>query len=198
MPKSSRVGITQNSNIMKRITLLTATFLLTTMVTFANHGTKKSYENNNGLTTRYRNAEPVTFVERGVRFFVFPNGQFDFDVVQTRYGRRGNPNIYMGNRGGKFVNGNKPYRRGHLLYDRFGRISKVKNVPVFYDRAGRVYQIGSVFMNYGRSGLLNQVGALDARYSRYGKIIYRYGNVHNRYGRVPVGTYQNGTIVCRG
>lgn len=30
-------------------------------------------------TTRYRYAEPIMFMERGVKFFVFPDGSFDFN-----------------------------------------------------------------------------------------------------------------------
>jgi hypothetical protein len=31
-------------------------------------------------TTRYRYAEPIMFVERGVEFLIFPDGSFDFNT----------------------------------------------------------------------------------------------------------------------
>ena len=30
----------------------------------------------------YRHAEPIVFVERGIEFYVFPNGEFDFNTIK--------------------------------------------------------------------------------------------------------------------
>ena len=31
----------------------------------------------------YRYADPIVFMERGIEFYVFPNGEFDFNTVVT-------------------------------------------------------------------------------------------------------------------
>ncbi|XLS27550.1 hypothetical protein ACJD0Z_10115 [Flavobacteriaceae bacterium M23B6Z8] len=164
---------------MKRIQLLTATLLLTGIVAFANQVNTRVLTTKDGFTKRYRHAEPIKFVERGVKFFIFPNGEFDYTFVRPFNRRRGNGNVGFGTPGGR--NGyvvNRPYRRAHVRFDRFGRVNRVGNVPVRYDQFGRVFRVGTVFMNYGRRGLLNQVGGLDVRYNKHGRIIRTYGDVH--------------------
>ncbi|PQJ78000.1 hypothetical protein [Polaribacter porphyrae] len=100
----------------------------------------------------YNNA--VNFFERGIEFFVFTNGDFDFDTSFT-------------NRG---VRINRDFR---------GRIRSVGNVFINYDRRGNVTRIGNIFIRY-RRGVLTNVGDLRVRYDRWDNPIF-YGNVRDFY-----------------
>ncbi|QMU63101.1 MAG: hypothetical protein GKR88_01630 [Flavobacteriaceae bacterium] len=104
-----------------------------------------------GVENRYSDA--VTFVERGIKFHVFLNGDFDFD---SGYIRRRNRRILI-------------YR------DDQGRIKRVGNVYINYDRRGNVRKIGSIYMRYHR-GRLTRFGNLQVRYNRWGNPRF-YGQV---------------------
>jgi hypothetical protein len=164
---------------MKRIKLLTSILILSGAMAYANQVNARVLTVNDGLTMRYHNAQPVMFIERGVKFFVFPNGEFEYTRLRSRHNRRGSANLVLRNPNRRIArNAQSSFRRAQIRFDQFGRISSVGNVPVRYDQLGRVFRIGSVFMNYGRRGLLNQVGNLNVRYSRNGVLLNRYGNVH--------------------
>lgn len=106
-----------------------------------------------GFVYSYDNS--VNFVERGIEFFVFTNGDFDFN---TRFGN---------NRG---VRINRNFN---------GQIRRVGNVFINYDRFGNVTRIGNIFINY-RRGRLHRVGDLRVRYDRWGYPFFT-GNVRNFY-----------------
>lgn len=118
-----------------------------------------SVEANNGsnLTNRigidyyaYNNA--VNFFERGIEFFVFTNGDFDFDAGFSNRGIR-------------------------IQRDFNGQIRRVGNVFINYDFRGNVTRIGNVFMQYSRNRLI-RVGNLNVRYDRWGYPIF-YGQVRD-------------------
>ncbi len=135
---------------------------------------------NNGLFKRYRNVQPIHFVERGVSFYVFPNGEFDFNTHRSVYrrGRRGGVNTTFGAPGVRFNYNSRRAGFGiRIEHDRFGKIRRVGNTFVNYDRFGRVKRIGSVYMRYGRHGNLTQIGGLQLRYSRWGRLLWHRGNV---------------------
>lgn len=166
---------------MKRITLLLVGLLFTTITTQASNSSELK-ENREGLTNRYRYAEPILFVERGVEFFIFPNGEFDFNThprfrrnrrsVNTTYGaprtsRRGSYTTY-GNRGVR------------VEHDEFGRVRSIGNLFLNYDRFGRIKRIGSIYMTYNRgraNRTLSQIGGMTVRYNRWGKLIYQHGSI---------------------
>lgn len=100
----------------------------------------------------YNNA--VNFFEHGIEFFVFTNGDFDFDA--------------------KFNN-----RRVRIDRDFRGRIRRIGNVSLNYDFKGNISRIGNIRMNYFRDRLTN-VGNLNIEYDRWGTPIF-YGNVRNYY-----------------
>ena len=101
-----------------------------------------------GVTIRHNDA--VTFVERGIQFHVFLNGDFDFNTHYNRYSDYG-------------VRINK---------DRSGRVRSVGNVHINYDARGNVTRIGSVYMKY-KFGNLFKVGNLRIQYDRWGNPRYR-------------------------
>ena len=139
------------------------------------------------ITKRYRYMQPIMFVERGVEFLIFPNGEFDFNT-DLSYGpisddyyyrqsnnRRGTINRSIGAPGTRF----RYNRHGGtlILHDRLGQVRRIGNVFINYDRFGRVKRIGSVYMRY-RRGLLKQVGGLSVQYNRFGDMIGTHGFVN--------------------
>ena len=117
-----------------------------------------------GFNYSYDNS--VNFIERGIEFYIFTNGDFDFDT-------RINDTYYD-------YNGVRTKARGvRISRDFRGRINRVGNVFINYDLRGNVTRIGNVFIRY-RRGLLSRVGDLKVRYDRWGNPLF-YGNVKNYY-----------------
>jgi hypothetical protein len=100
----------------------------------------------------YNNA--VNFFENGIEFFVFTNGDFDFDLNATN-------------------------RNVRIDRDFEGRIRRIGNVSLRYDFRGNVTRIGNIRINYF-SNRLRSVGDLRVRYDRWNAPIF-YGNVNNFY-----------------
>jgi hypothetical protein len=143
-------------------------------------------------TARYRFAEPIMFIERGVEFLIFPDGSFDFNtelennasnVYYRSNTRRSSINTTFGapgtvNRGHYYSN---PRPRGVIVtHNNNGQVRSVGNVFINYDRTGRIKRAGSVYMSYQRgNGLLRQVGGLRVNYNRWGEIIHVSGIVNH-------------------
>lgn len=161
---------------MRKITL----FLLGVLLSF---GTLSAAEKvspsdiaKKGLTIRYRNAQPITFIERGVTFQVYSDGTLD-----VNYGRRG---YRRANRYRTYAGYGYPsypqyrYHQGRRIWrNRFGQIIKVGRASVNYDFYGRVKRVGSITMSYGRFGQLRRVGGMRVWYNRWGRLIYAEGHV---------------------
>lgn len=158
---------------MKKITLLVA--LIFTTVNFA-----KTSELNftDGVTTRFGNNDPISFDERGIEFFVFQNGDFDFNTRPDD-----SQGDYYFKQAGRRIGVSKdtrPVNYGVLIeQDSFGRIRRIGNTFINYDSNDRVTRIGSVFIKYDRF-LLTQVGGLRIIYNRFGDIIDTVGAVKGR------------------
>ncbi|MEN9336789.1 MAG: hypothetical protein RLZZ500_1776 [Bacteroidota bacterium] len=173
---------------MKTITLLASMVLMSgTALAMAPTSNPFTETHNN----RFSFEEPITFMERGIEFFVFPNGDFDFntrpdDVAGSYYFRKANTK--------ETARGARPVNYGVLIeFDSFGRVRRVGNTFINYDSRDRVNRIGSVFMNYNRFAL-TQIGGLRIIYNRFGEIVDMvgsvkrngftnnyYGNNHNTY-----------------
>ena len=128
----------------------------------------------------YSNA--FIFNERGIEFAVFPDGQFDFNVL-NRQGRvfGGNQiDVNVGFNGQGYVSFNAGYQYDHFIqYDDFGAIIQIQNVPVFYDYYGRVRQIGNVRIHYNHNGYVRQIGGLYIGY-RPNLSFYYHGYINSR------------------
>jgi hypothetical protein len=185
---------------MKTITFLAATVFLMGSQMKAS-GNRMDFGANYPVAVA--EAEPIVFNERGVEFYVFADGQIDFNTVpsantaDTYYykGRRTTVNTTYGAPG---VNNNAGVRIEH---DAMGRVRRVGNVFLNYDMYGRIKRIGSVYMSYNRYAL-EQVGGLRILYDRYGRIVGTEGRVnYNRYynqyqgnnANYNGGTYNNGS-----
>ena len=114
------------------------------------------------IVNRYNDA--VTFIERGVEFHVFLNGDFDFNSSYRN-------NRYYDYNGRRSVR--KPVLR--IKRDYRGRITRVGNTNIRYDYKGNVKKIGNIRMYYQR-GLLKRVGNLKISYNKWGDP-YFYGEV---------------------
>lgn len=97
-----------------------------------------------GVNNRYN--EAVSFIERGIQFQVFLNGEFDFDSRYIRERRNS---------------------RVRISRDYKGRINRVGNVFINYDYKGNVRKIGTIYMSYNR-GRLTRVGNLRVNYNSWG------------------------------
>lgn len=162
--------------IMRTITLLVASILLTANVTKANE--TKSFNKLNVTRDRFDINEPISFTERGIEFFVFANGDFDFNTrPDDSHG------TYQYKQAGKrtaVVDNNCDGNFGVLIQrDNFGRIRRVGNTFINYDSRDRVSRIGSVFMRYNRFAL-TQIGGMRIIYDRRGDIVDMIGEVKGR------------------
>ncbi|MBT8260673.1 MAG: hypothetical protein KJN82_05120 [Bacteroidia bacterium] len=189
---------------MKKITLVMAALLIGLTSATATVSTKTNNGKKLGITKRYHFTQPVMFVERGVEFLIFPNGEFDFntELVSAPYddnvyykgsSRRSNVNRTYG-APGSYANFHST--AGTLvLHDRYGKVRRIGNIFLNYDYYGRIKRVGSVYMRY-RHNRLVQVGGLKLLYNRHGKFVGTRGKV-NRYNHgynyfTPSNNYGNG------
>jgi hypothetical protein len=165
---------------MKKITLLVASiFVFGGSVANATEKIDFSVERRSPVD--FRNADPIVFTERGIEFFIFPDGQFDFNTRPST-GSTGGMYYKAGKKNGRnktygapasFRNGNYGVRVEH---DNMGRVRRIGNVMINYDANDRIKRIGSVYMSYNRYAL-EQVGGLQIIYNRRGEIVDMVGNV---------------------
>lgn len=161
--------------IMKKITFLVASVLLVGNVAKASDIIiNAGVENRTSMSFN----EPIAFVERGIEFFVFPNGDFDFNTrPQDSQG-----DYYYRKAGGRAAStqtrGNVNY--GTLIeHDSFGRVRRVGNTFINYDYQDRVSRIGTVYMRYNRFAL-TQIGGMTLVYNRRGDLINTLGSIKGR------------------
>ena len=115
----------------------------------------KTFDNSpDRFSINYAYNDAVNFMERGIEFFIFANGEFDFDVRSNHRSLRIRRNFN-------------------------GRIRSIGSVYISYDLRGNVTRIGNIAMRYFR-GRLTNVGDLRVRYDRWELPIF-YGNVRDFY-----------------
>lgn len=174
---------------MKTITLLVANILLFGNVTNAATIIKTTESTSKIMSYDYD--EPISFMERGVAYYVFPNGDFDFNIapqdVQANYYFR-----TMGRRSADRITDRIVNNYGVLIaQDNFGRICRIGNTFINYDYQNRVSRIGGVFIRYNQFALA-QVGGLRLIYDAYGNFVNIVGTVqgYNMYPYYyPANTY---------
>ncbi len=159
---------------MKKLLVLAVLFLIGTsaqanQVNDLAHGKKKGI--------RYNQPQAVTFVQKGIQFFVYTNGDFDFRVVgNNAYGRR---NARYNNSPGTTFGVTFPNHNHRLVrYDYWGSINRIGRNVIFYNRRNRVNQIGNISLRY-RKGRLVKVGNMSLFYNRRGHVIDVQGRIHN-------------------
>lgn len=163
---------------MKKITFLVASIIL--LGSNAASATEKiDFSVQRKFQVNYSTDEPIVFLERGIEFYVFPDGQLDFNTRPATNG-----DMYYRKTGKNDVN--KTYgapgnsRKGNygvrVEHDNLGRVRQVGNVFINYDANDRVKRIGSVYMTYNRYAL-ERVGGLEIIYNRRGQIVDIIGSV---------------------
>ena len=164
--------------------MLNATFAQEIRTDRRGNGNGQHNGHNNYYAIDYRDAEPIEFRERGISFYVFPNGDFDFNTGNGSYiARRGGvPATNVGDRG---IRGIK------IEHDSYGRVRRIGNVFVNYDYYGRVRRIGSVYMTYN-SFALTRIGGMRLFYNYHGQIVGVTGYVNGmnygyQYNPCPAG-----------
>jgi hypothetical protein len=159
---------------MKKITLLVASiFLMGGIVANA------ADRNNKRSPVDFRNADPIVFVERGVEFYIFPDGQFDFNTrpsTEDMYYKQGRRTSAVNKTYGRNANVQNRNYGVKVEHDNRGRVRRVGNVMINYDANDRVKRVGSVYMTYNRYAL-DRVGDLQIIYNRRGQIVDIVGAV---------------------
>lgn len=163
---------TQIRMIMKKITLLVASILLVGSVANASEIITNSGEE---MKMGYSSDEPISFIERGIEFYVFPNGEFDFN---TRPDDSQGDYFYKtaGKRGTETQAKRTTNYGVRIEHDSFGRVRRVGNTFINYDNRDRVSRIGTVYMKYNRTALA-QIGGMRIVYNRRGDIVDTIGRI---------------------
>ena len=120
--------------------------------------------------------ESIEFNERGITFFVFQDGMFDFN---TRPNDNSGGYYYRNAQSSERNNFNFENFGTRIEQDNFGRIRRIGNTFINYDFQNRVSRIGSVFLRYNRFALV-QVGGLQLVYNRFGQLVDTFGSVKSR------------------
>ena len=172
------ISSTLKLKIMKQILAIFTALLFTGFTANATSPTTTLDDINSNTATRgYGNS--FIFVEQGVEFSIFPDGQFDF--YMSNYGPNVNVNVNHGNTSISFNSGYD--YNAYVQYDEFGAIVQVEHVPVFYDYYGRISQVGNIYINYNNFGFVTRVGGLYVHYNRHNRFSHHTGfiNMHNRF-----------------
>lgn len=111
-------------------------------------------------------AEPIQFKERGIKFYIFLDGQFDFNTHPNRY-----TNIDYAYRTSRRSPRVTSHRGVRIERDYRGRVRRVGNVFINYNRYGKVSRIGKVFIKYNRRHV-SKVGGLKVLYNNWGNVKY--------------------------
>ncbi|SFZ91702.1 hypothetical protein SAMN05428642_102240 [Flaviramulus basaltis] len=185
---------------MKRTLLLFAGLLIGLTAASATEQNNQKQDNHLDITKRYRYAQPITFMERGIEFLIFPDGSFDFntnnntsnafntdsgyyddDVFYKNNSKRGSVNAtYRGPNVNIQFSSNRADRGVSIIRDRDGKVRRIGNVFLNYDRYGNITRAGSVFINYsrGKNAVVTQIGGLKVNYNRWGEIVSTRGYVN--------------------
>ena len=166
------------THIMKKLFAVLTAVVLTGFT--SNATTTNTIEDNASATTSVRGyGNSFIFVEDGIEFSVFPDGQFDF--YMNNYGPDVNVSINTPNASISFNSGYD--YNAYVQYDEFGAIIQVEHLPIYYDYYGRVRQVGDVCINYNRFGYVSRVGGLYVHYNRYNRFSHCSGyiNTFNRF-----------------
>lgn len=155
---------------MKKLLFILGAFVLSTSVQAT------TSENKVAIRNAYNYNNSFIFVENGITFSVYPDGEFDF-YIDNRFNT--GAQINMG-RGSLSFNSGYDYS-AYVQYDDYGAVLQVENVPIYYDYYGRVTQIGDVDIRYN-NGRVRRVGGLYVYYNHRGLFSHYTGyiNIYNR------------------
>lgn len=122
----------------------------------------------------YYNGQSYIFVEQGIEFSIFPDGQFDFVYVGGNTGTNVSFNWYTP---GVNVSFNSGYNYDmYVQYDDYGAVVQVESVPIYYDYYGRIVQAGNVEIRYNDRRIV-RVGGMRIHYNSFGYYTHFTGYV---------------------
>ncbi len=131
----------------------------------ANDGRKSNWKKGH-----YQREKTISFNERGVNFYIFPNGEFDFNTHNS-YG-----STYY-DRNGRRTKSRRHTQRGvRIERDYRGRIRRIGNVFINYNFRNQVSRIGSIFIDY-RYGDLKRIGNMKIIRHPYRHLVKYIGKV---------------------
>jgi len=139
---------------------------------------QKINDQSDRVTKRYLDTQPITFIEGGVTYYIYPNGEIDFKNPVRRTRTYTNARIGYNNSAPGYSKNRVQYNRPLVKYDRYGKLKQVGYTTISYNRYNKVRRVGSVTMNYNRQGKLIQVGDLYIYYTKKGYIKDTKGSVH--------------------
>lgn len=169
----------------KEITLVVASIFLAGSMAYASEN--PVFSDNKGEVyakhkVDYRDAEPIRFMERGIEFYVFPNGDFDFNTRPEDAHADGGYYFKAAGKRATVTVERRPVNYGvRIEHDAFGRVRRVGNTFINYDAFDRVNRIGTVYMKYN-SFAITQIGGLRIVYDRKKCIIDMFGQVKGSRG----------------
>ena len=184
---------------MKTIVLLLTGILFSVNTVTASEINSDKRGSDLDISKQYRYAQPISFVERGIEFLIFPDGSFDFNTNNynnTQYyndNRRSSINVSYRGPNATISYSSRPANHGvYIERDRNGQARRIGDVYLNYDRYGNITRVGSVYINYNRgNGMLKQVGGLTINYNRWGEIVSTRGYVNHNNRHVNYNVVSN-------
>ena len=165
------------STIMKKIISLLIGIIF---IGFTVNAATTNNSNSNISSTYYGGyGNSFIFVENGIEFSVFRDGQFDFNIV----GNNSNLGLSINTPNANISFNTGSNYNNYVQYDEFGAIIQIQNSPVYYDDYGRVIQAGNINVYYNNLGYVSRVGGLYVNYNSYNNFSYTTGYI-NMYNRV--------------
>src|SRR5690606_19778039 len=172
--KCNKAMFNLKPKIMRNLIILIATAFLSTYSISAS-----AVEETNSNTYAYGYGNSFIFVEDGITFSVYPDGEFDFYIDNVNYI---GANVNLGNTNISFNSGFR--YDAYVQYDDYGAVLQIENTPIYYDYYGRVSRVGSVDIYYN-SGRIARVGGLYVHYNHNGIFSHHTGYI-NAYNRTYV------------
>ncbi|ANW95269.1 hypothetical protein AXE80_02750 [Wenyingzhuangia fucanilytica] len=131
----------------------------------------------NATNTDYKSTsqKPFIFIENGVEYAVFSNGEFDFNII-----RQPTSGVSINTRNINISFNSGYHYEPYIKKDRYGAIVQIERTPIYYNHYGKVTRIGNVNINYNYQGWVSNIGNLNIYYTSYGAVHNRRGYV-NRY-----------------
>lgn len=129
------------------------------------------------FNNNFHDDKVIEFVERGIKFYVFLDGAFDFNTAPTAY-------VDYIEKNGRRTPKHASTRGIRIERDYQGRIRRIGNVFISYTFNDKVKRIGTVFVKYNRNRM-QRVGNLKIVYNRYhvrfiGKVKGRYNQYYTQ------------------
>lgn len=140
--------------------LVTLVSMFMMVSTFGAIESEKTTVDVGDFNPHYYSDNAIEFVERGIKFYIFLDGEFDFNTAPTAHVDY----IY---KNGRRTSKRYTPRGIRIERDYQGRIRRVGNVFISYTFDDKIKRIGSVFVKYNHNRM-KKVGDLKIIYNSHG------------------------------